>query len=31
MLTLIIYGKDNVKDENIHVYLAPLIEKLQRL
>ena len=31
MLILIISGKDSVKEENIHVYLAPLIEELQRL
>ena len=31
MLTLIIPGKDSVKEENIHVYLAPLIEELQKL
>ena len=31
MLTLIIPDKDSVKEENIHVYLAPLIEELQRL
>ena len=31
MLTLIIPGKDSVKEENIHVYLAPLVEELQRL
>src|SRR5579875_2573792 len=28
---LIIPGKESVKEENIHVYLAPLIEELQRL
>jgi hypothetical protein len=31
MLTLIIPGKDSVKEKNIHMYLAPLIEELQRL
>ena len=31
MLTLIIPGKESVKEDNIHVYLAPLIEELQRL
>ena len=31
MLTLIIPGKDNMKEENIHVYLAPLVEELERL
>ena len=30
MLTLIIPGKDNMKKENIHVFLAPLVEE-QRL
>ena len=31
MLPLIIPSKDSVKEENIHVYLAPLVEELQRL
>ena len=31
MLTLVIPGKESVKEENLHVYLAPLIEQLQRL
>ena len=31
MLSLIIPGKESVKEENIHVYLAPLVEELQRL
>ena len=31
MLILIILGKNSVKEENIHLYLASLIEELQRL
>ena len=31
MLSLIIPSKKNVKEENIHVYLTPLVEELQRL
>ncbi len=31
MLTLLIQGKEFVKNENINVYLQPLVEKLQEL
>jgi hypothetical protein len=29
MLALIIHGKEHVTPRNIHVYLEPIIEKLQ--